>query len=105
MRADSKVAGRLQSCGQTLQGSLQQLGSGLPTNVYWPTLLSDDSWAAGRPIVQAATGKAHSMFLTDQGDVYALGTNKLGQCGVKPGVASEMVGSPRLCAAPEGVGG
>jgi hypothetical protein len=81
----------------------QQLGSGLPTNVYWPTLLSDDSWAAGRPIVQAATGKAHSMFLTDQGDVYALGTNKLGQCGVKPGVASEMVGSPRLCAAPEGV--
>lgn len=33
-------------------------------------------------VIQAATGRNHSLFLTDTGTVYACGDNKSGQCGV-----------------------
>ena len=77
----------------------QQLGSDQPRNVYWPTVLS----GAPSNVVQAATGKSHSLFLTADGQVYGLGSNKFGQCAVKPGPASETVGTPRVTAVPEGV--
>ena len=77
----------------------QQLGSHNPQNVYWPTRITD----LDEPIVQAATGKSHTLFLTRDGAVYALGSNKFGQCGVKPGPASETVGTPRITVVPDGV--
>jgi hypothetical protein len=77
----------------------QQLGNALPANVYWPTLVPD----APTKVVQAATGKSHTLYLTDDGEVFATGSNKMGQCGVKPGPASETVGTPRITAVPEGV--
>lgn len=79
----------------------QQLGQSQPTNVYWPTLLTDLDNSL--QITQAATGKSHSLFLTRGGEVYALGSNKFGQCGVKPGPASETVGTARITAMPAGV--
>mmetsp|Transcript_19621 Transcript_19621/g.37113 ORF Transcript_19621/g.37113 Transcript_19621/m.37113 type:complete len:642 (-) Transcript_19621:26-1951(-) len=79
----------------------QQLGSSRPNNVYWPTPLDD--FDSESPIVQAATGKSHTLFLNKDGEVWALGSNKFGQCGVKPGPASETVGTPRITAVPDGV--
>lgn len=79
----------------------QQLGISRPTNVYWPTPLDD--FDSESPIVQAATGKSHSLFLNKDGEVWALGSNKFGQCGVKPGPASETVGKPRITAVPDGI--
>ena len=79
----------------------QQLGSNRPTNVYWPMPLDDLDCES--PIVQAATGKSHTLFLNKDGEVWALGSNKFGQCGVKPGPASESVGTPRITAVPDGV--
>ena len=36
-------------------------------------------------IVQIATGKAHTLFLTNEGRVLAVGANNCGQCGVGKG--------------------
>jgi alpha-tubulin suppressor-like RCC1 family protein len=36
-------------------------------------------------VVQVATGKAHSLFLTAEGEVLACGSNSAGQCGVGKG--------------------
>ena len=79
----------------------QQLGTSRPTNVYWPTPLDD--FESESPIVQAATGKSHTLFLNKNGEVWALGSNKFGQCGVKPGPASETVNTPRITAVPAGI--
>ena len=43
---------------------------------------------------QVATGKAHSLFLTTEGQVLACGSNSAGQCGV--GKGKESVTSPQL---------
>lgn len=36
----------------------------------------------GQTVIGAACGRAHTLFLTSRGIVYAAGDNKLGQCGV-----------------------
>lgn len=33
-------------------------------------------------VVDGAVGKNHTLFLTDDGSVYACGENKCGQCGL-----------------------
>ncbi|GKY99584.1 hypothetical protein MPSEU_000912700 [Mayamaea pseudoterrestris] len=73
-----------------------QLGSNLPTNVVLPTLLDlPGSGNASSTLQQAATGKGHSLFLMQDGTVYAMGANKVGQCGVK--TTSDTVPRPRKC--------
>jgi alpha-tubulin suppressor-like RCC1 family protein len=37
-----------------------------------------------KKIVHAATGKAHTIFITDGGEVYACGDNKFGAVGPTP---------------------
>jgi len=44
-----------------------------------PTLIPDLEHVN---IIQAACGRNHSLFLTDEGVVYACGDNKSGQCGI-----------------------
>lgn len=41
-------------------------------------------------IVTAACGKGHTLFLTDKGDVYACGENKMGQLGIGNQTATVM---------------
>ena len=41
-------------------------------------------------IVSAACGKGHTLFLTDKGDVYACGENKMGQLGIGNQTATVM---------------
>jgi alpha-tubulin suppressor-like RCC1 family protein len=35
------------------------------------------------PIADAACGASHSLLLSKEGDLYAMGSNKFGQCGIK----------------------
>ena len=75
-----------------------QLGSNLPSNVALPTVLDVPGSAAGASsamLQHAATGKGHSIFLMQDGSVYALGANKAGQCGTK--TSGEPVPRPRKC--------
>jgi alpha-tubulin suppressor-like RCC1 family protein len=44
--------------------------------------------------LQVATGKAHSLFLTSEGQVLACGSNSAGQCGV--GKGKDTITSPQL---------
>uniref|UniRef100_A0A336MC17 CSON014833 protein n=1 Tax=Culicoides sonorensis TaxID=179676 RepID=A0A336MC17_CULSO len=48
----------------------------------------------GYNIISAATGRCHTLFLTDMGTVLACGENKSGQCGI--GKISPMVNKPTL---------
>lgn len=58
-----------------------------------PTLIADLS---NLNIVQAATGAKHSLFLTDEGIVYACGANKNGQLGVgKKYAKQEVIAKPK----------
>jgi alpha-tubulin suppressor-like RCC1 family protein len=50
----------------------------LPTLLDMSTLLSDQHHAV---VVGGAVGKAHTVLLTNHGDLYAVGSNKSGQCG------------------------
>ncbi|VVC86344.1 protein RCC2 homolog [Leptidea sinapis] len=56
-----------------------QLGLGDTTTRYVPELVPE---LTGKNIIHAATGKHHSLFVTDTGTVYACGDNKHGQLGI-----------------------
>lgn len=59
-----------------------QLSQSLPNVVPLPTLLefSDDLDGV---VVDGAVGKSHTILLTSEGTMYAVGGNKSGQCGVR----------------------
>ena len=56
-----------------------QLGSGLGSYVGRPFLLE----GLDQIIVGGAVGKSHSMVLTQNQELWAVGSNKVGQCGIK----------------------
>lgn len=77
----------------------QQLGlnaDDAPKNVYSPTELELPA-----PLVMAACGKSHSVFLLQDASVYAVGANKSGQCSVRN--YADVVPNLRKCAIPDGV--
>lgn len=77
-----------------------QLGSGLPENVALPTKLDGIGDGTGSKVVDAAVGKGHSIFLLQNGELWAVGANKAGQCGVRN---STDVPNFRKCVLPEDV--
>jgi Regulator of chromosome condensation (RCC1) repeat len=58
-----------------------QLSNTLPVDVPVPTILHD--LPKSSTFISAATGKSHTLFLDTSGSVYSIGSNKLGQCGIK----------------------
>jgi len=88
------VAGKVYGWGRN---DSHQLGS-LPSNVAVPTPMDglDDY-----NIISAAMGKSHTLFLTDEGKVLAVGSNKVGQCGIKS--TTDMVSSIKPCIFPPDV--
>lgn len=67
-----------------------QLGQGDTKTVEQPTLIAG---LEHENIIQAASGRNHTLFLTDCGIVYACGDNKSGQCGV--GNTTPMILTPK----------
>jgi alpha-tubulin suppressor-like RCC1 family protein len=58
-----------------------QLSQSLPTAVVpLPTMLEYDFDSV---VVDGAVGKSHTLLLTQKGEVYSVGANKAGQCGVR----------------------
>lgn len=57
-----------------------QLGSGLGTYVGRPFLLEGLNQFV---VVGGAVGKSHSIILTQNQELWAVGSNKVGQCGIK----------------------
>lgn len=55
-----------------------QLGLGGTKDKFVPTLINE---ITGHEIVEVATGKSHTLFLTSEGKVLACGSNAEGQCG------------------------
>jgi len=69
-----------------------QLGLGDTKDRKVPAKLEEG--LAGHKVVRAATGKNHSLFLTDEGKVFACGDNKSGQSVGGPGVSNNT--TPKL---------
>lgn len=67
-----------------------QLGLGNSKDRYCPKLIDG---LTGHKIVSAAIGRNHTMFLTDEGAIYACGDNKSGQCGT--GAKDKEVNTPK----------
>ena len=67
-----------------------QLGQGDCKNRRNPTLIESLS---GYKVVAVATGRNHSLILTDDGQVFAFGDNSSGQCGV--GSKESQVTNPK----------
>lgn len=47
-------------------------------------------------VIQAACGRNHSLFLTDNGVVYACGDNKSGQCGIGNNTTQQVLKPTRI---------
>jgi hypothetical protein len=81
-----------------------QLGSHLPSNVVLPTRLLEggDGPLAAAPVAlrAAALGKSHTLLLAVDGNVWAVGSNKVGQCGIQK--AGDHVPNFRQCTLPVG---
>ena len=69
-----------------------QLGAGLGPYVGRPFLLEN---LGDTPCVSGAVGKSHTIVLTKNQDLYAVGLNKSGQCGIKS--STETVSNFRKC--------
>ncbi|XP_071496577.1 protein RCC2 homolog, partial [Diadema antillarum] len=67
----------------------EQLGHGDDVRRDSPTLVEG---LKDHHIVNAATGRNHTLCLTDNGTVFAFGDNRMGQCGI--GIQSASVGTP-----------
>lgn len=68
--------GKVYACGFNERG---QLGLGDFKNRRNPTLVKH---MEDYNVVAVATGRMHSLILTDEGDVYSCGDNRCGQCGI-----------------------
>jgi len=68
-----------------------QLGLGDTKDRQCPTLIAELS---GHHIIKVATGKSHSLFLTNEGKVLAVGSNACGQCGI--GKGKDSITTPKL---------
>jgi alpha-tubulin suppressor-like RCC1 family protein len=80
--------GELYSWGRNEKG---QLGLGHAVDKRCPSLVTA---LKDKHVVSAATGRNHSLVLTDKGEVYAFGDNRSGQCA---GDKNEMtVTTPKL---------
>lgn len=90
------INGDLFSWGKNSNG---QLGDGTVTDRNTPTWVP---FPAGVKIVKVSAGKAHSLALTDSGDVYAWGSNSDGQLGVS-GIPTVGSSTPLRVSLPEGV--
>ena len=78
--------GKVYGCGFNQKG---QLGMEDFQNRRNPTLIEALS---GHNIVAVATGRQHSLFLTDDGIVFSCGDNKSGECGI--GLKKEFISTP-----------
>jgi hypothetical protein len=82
-----------------------QLGSHLPSNVVLPTRFLEGSEgpvaSAEVTVYSAALGKGHTLLLTPDGHIWAVGSNKSGQCGIQK--AGDSVPNFRQCTLPVGV--
>lgn len=62
------------------QNNQFQCGQPIASQIYdIPTIIPK---LIGINVIQAACGKHHSLFLSDEGQVYACGDNSKGQCGI-----------------------
>lgn len=91
------TSGQAYGWGRNDQG---QLTKDCPANVATPTLLNGGC-LADHTIVSAAVGKFHTLLLTSEGIVLAVGSNKLGQCGIKS--STEHVHQFKPCVFPPSV--
>jgi len=57
----------------------------------------------GITIVSAAVGKSHTLVLTNEGSVLAVGYNKMGQCGLKSSIETIKEFNPNAYYTIEGV--
>ena len=89
------VSGQAYGWGRNDSG---QLTKDLGANVATPTLLEG---LADQTIVSAAVGKFHTLVLTNEGTVLAVGSNKVGQCGIKS--STESLNQFKPCVFPPNV--
>ena len=90
------ASGKAYGWGRNDQG---QLTKDFPANVATPTLLQGGGLEYDDyTIVSAAVGKFHTLLLTSEGTVLAVGSNKLGQCGIKS--STEHVNQFKPCVFP-----
>lgn len=70
-----------------------QLGQPEVKTYEEPTLIADLEHVN---VIQAACGRNHSLFLTDNGVVYACGDNKSGQCGIGNNSTQQVLKPTRI---------
>lgn len=93
-------AQKIFTCGSDQEGQLGRGTSAIGDYVSSPVLVYD-SGLAGARIVQLAAGSYHSLALTDDGGVFAWGSNLEGQLGL-PDI-SGLVNKPTKVHIPEPV--
>ncbi len=76
--------GRLWTWGDNSNG---KLGINNRTNKMYPTLV-DPSYYDNKKVISADAGKEHSIFVTEDGSVYAMGDNSEGQLGTGNNITS-----------------
>jgi alpha-tubulin suppressor-like RCC1 family protein len=73
-----------------------QLGIGSQVNQNTPVLINDPLLEASGGVVDIALGDYHTMFLCNDGKVYATGSSNYGQCGI---LSEDIVLSPIVLSA------